>query len=93
MLKFSVQKFYQPLFSHAFPFSNFLSAILFPLVILFPSKSFPDQKAESKNRKPKPKKTEDKKQKLQALLQQAFYKQWQTGWSRGSQGGAIHLTG
>jgi hypothetical protein len=37
MLKFSVQAFYQPLFS------------IFPSIILFPSKSFPHQKAQSKS--------------------------------------------
>jgi hypothetical protein len=41
MLKFSVQTFYQPLFS-IFP-----STILFPSAI-FPSKTFPHQKAQSK---------------------------------------------
>jgi hypothetical protein len=51
MLKFSVQTFYQPLLSHSFPFSNFPLAILFPSVILFPSKSFPHQKAKGKNQK------------------------------------------
>jgi hypothetical protein len=59
MLKFSVQTFYQPLFSHSFPFSNF-PAILFPSVILFPSKSFQHQKAQSKRIKPKPQNTEEK---------------------------------
>jgi hypothetical protein len=47
MLKFSVQIFYQPLFRHSFPFNNF------PLAILFPSKSFPHQKAKSKSPKRK----------------------------------------
>jgi hypothetical protein len=47
MSKFSVQTFYQPLFSHSFPFNNF------PLAILFPSKSFPQQKAHSKSPKGK----------------------------------------
>jgi hypothetical protein len=37
MLKFSVQTFYQLLFS------------IFPSIILFPSKSFPHQKAQSKS--------------------------------------------
>jgi hypothetical protein len=37
MLKFSVQTFYQPLFS------------IFPSTILLPSKSFPHQKAQSKS--------------------------------------------
>jgi hypothetical protein len=62
MLKFSVQTFYQPLFNNSFPFNNFS---LFPLafslqqffshqqffssIILFPSKSFPHQKAHSKS--------------------------------------------
>jgi hypothetical protein len=41
MLKFSVQTFYQPLFSHSFPFSNF------PLAVLFPSESVPHQKAKA----------------------------------------------
>jgi hypothetical protein len=70
MLKFSVQTFYQPLFSHSFPFSNFPLAILFPSVILFPSKNFPHQKTQSKNpsqslkNPPKPKvKAKGKKQK------------------------------
>jgi hypothetical protein len=61
MLKFSVETFYQPFFSHSFPFSNFPLAILFPSVILFPSKSFPHQKAQSKSQKPKPKKPKGKK--------------------------------
>jgi hypothetical protein len=69
MLNFSVQTFYQPLFSHSFPFSNFPLAILFPSVILFPSKSFPHQKAQSKRQKPKAKapgpKAKDKKEKAQ----------------------------
>jgi hypothetical protein len=87
MLKFLVQTSYQSLFSHSFPFSNFL------LAILFPSKIFPHQNAQSKSQSlknpPKPKvKAKGKKQKPQALLQQAFYKQWQTGWSRGSCKGA-----
>jgi hypothetical protein len=47
MLKFSVQTSYQPLFSHSFPFSN-IPEILFPSVILFPSKIFPHQKAQTK---------------------------------------------
>jgi hypothetical protein len=69
MLKFSVQTFHQPLFSHSFPFRN----------------SFPSQKLPTPNspkQKPKGKtqaKAKCKKQKPQALLQQAFYKQWQTG--------------
>jgi hypothetical protein len=66
MLKFSVQTFYQTLFSHTFPFGNF------PSVILFPSKSFPHQKAQSKTPKPKLKpkvKAKGEKQKLPALLQ------------------------
>jgi hypothetical protein len=57
MLKFLVQTFYPPLFSHSFPFSNFPLAILFPSVILFPFKSFPYQKAQSKRNKLKPPKT------------------------------------
>jgi hypothetical protein len=44
MLKFSVQTFYQPLFS------------TFPLVTLFPSKSFPHKKAQSKALKAKSRK-------------------------------------
>jgi hypothetical protein len=51
MLKFSVQIFYQALFSHSFPFSNFPLAVLFPSVIIFPSKSFPHQKAKSQRQK------------------------------------------
>jgi hypothetical protein len=49
-----VQASYQPLFGHCFPFSNF-PAILLPSVILFLSKSFPHQKAQSKRIKQKPK--------------------------------------
>jgi hypothetical protein len=49
MLKFSVQTFYQPLFSHSFPFSSF------PLAILFPSKSFPHKKPKAKHQSEKPK--------------------------------------
>jgi hypothetical protein len=75
---FSVQTFYQPLFSHCFHFRNIPLAILFPSVILFPSKSFPHQKTKPKkplqNKKPKVK-AKGKKQKPQAFLQQAFYKQ------------------
>jgi hypothetical protein len=47
MLKFIVQTFYQPVFS-IFP-----SAILLPSVIIFLSKSFPHQKAQSKAQKAK----------------------------------------
>jgi hypothetical protein len=84
-----VQTFYQPLFSHSFPFSNF------PLAILFPSKSFPHQNSQSKRIKPKPKKhskakVEGKKQKAPSPSSGAFYKQQQTGWSKGSWGGAGH---
>jgi hypothetical protein len=43
-----VHTFYQPLFSHTFSFSNF------SLAILFRSKSFPHQKAQSKRTKQKP---------------------------------------
>jgi hypothetical protein len=72
-----VQTFYQPLFSHSFPFSNF------PLVILFPS-----PKAQSEKPKSKPKvKAKGKKQKTSSYplaLQWTFHKQLQTGWSRGS---------
>jgi hypothetical protein len=50
-----VQTFYQPFFTHSFPFSNFPLAILFSSLILFHSKSFPHQKAQSKRIKPKPK--------------------------------------
>jgi hypothetical protein len=53
MLKVSLQTFYQPLFSHSFPFSNFPLTVLFPSVILFPSKSFPHQKAQSQSLKQK----------------------------------------
>jgi hypothetical protein len=93
MLKFSVQSFYQPLFSHSFPFNNFPLAILFPSVILFPSKSFPHQKAQRKSQSaenpPKPEvKAKGKKKKTSSPPSGAFYKQWQTGWSRGSGGGA-----
>jgi hypothetical protein len=68
MLKFSVQTFYQLFFSHSFPFSKFSLAILFSSVILFPSKSFPHQKAQRKSQSPenlpKPKgKAKGKKQK------------------------------
>jgi hypothetical protein len=47
-----METFYSPLFSHCFPFSNF-PAILFPSVILLPSKSFPHQKSQSKRIKAK----------------------------------------
>jgi hypothetical protein len=47
-----VQTFYQPLFSHSFPFSNFPLAILFPSVILFLSKRFPHQKAQRQRQEP-----------------------------------------
>jgi hypothetical protein len=74
MLKFSVQTFYQPLFSHSFLFSNSPLAIIFPSVILFPYKNFPNKKAQSKSQKTQPKKplkakAKGKKQKPQALLQ------------------------
>jgi hypothetical protein len=70
-------------FSHTFPFNNF------PLAVLFPSKSFPHQNAQSKSQSPKnppkPKvKAKDKKQKPPALLQQPFINSSKTGWSRGS---------
>jgi hypothetical protein len=56
MLKFSVQIFYQPLFSHSFPFSN-----------SFPFQSFPHQKAQNKRTKPKPQKpTKAKKPKAKS---------------------------
>jgi hypothetical protein len=55
MLKFSVQTFYQPLFS------------IFPLAILFPSKRFPHQKAQSKAPKAK-----SRKQMPLFLLQGSF---------------------
>jgi hypothetical protein len=77
MLKFSVQTFYQPLFSHTFPFSNFPLAILFPSVILFPSKSFPTpkspkQKNQAKAQKTLQSKSQRQKAKPQALLQGPF---------------------
>jgi hypothetical protein len=53
MLKFPVYTFYQTLFS-IFPSAIFP---LFPSTILFPSKSFPHQKAQSKVPKAKAKKT------------------------------------
>jgi hypothetical protein len=49
MLKFSVQTFYQPFFSHSFPFSNF------PLAILFPSKASHTKKAKASHPKAKAK--------------------------------------
>jgi hypothetical protein len=81
MLKFSVQTFYQHLFS-IFPSTIlFPSAIVpfsfyhfsfnnsfqqfFPSIILFPSKSFPHQKAQSKAPK-------NQRQKLLFLLQGSF---------------------
>jgi hypothetical protein len=80
MLKF----FYQPLFSHSFSFSNF-PAILLPSVILFPSKSFLHQKAQSKRIKPKPNvKAKSKKQKPPAFLQGPFINSSKQG---GAQGG------
>jgi hypothetical protein len=49
VLKFLVQTFYQPLFSISFPCNKFFSLHqFFPSIILFPSKSFPHQKAQSK---------------------------------------------
>jgi hypothetical protein len=69
MLKFVVQTFYQSLFSNSFPFSNF------PLAIIFPSESFPHQKAQSKRQEPKkPPKQGQKptKQKPHTPLQQVF---------------------
>jgi hypothetical protein len=54
VLNFSVQTFYPPLFSHSFPFSSF------PLATLFPSKSFPHQKAKAKA--PNPSKAQSKSQ-------------------------------
>jgi hypothetical protein len=85
MLKFLVQTFYQLLFSHTFPFSNFPLAILFPSVILSPSKSPNQESRQSPSQTPKPKKPKAKIKKPQALLQWVFYK-WQTGWNRGSLG-------
>jgi hypothetical protein len=83
MLKFLVQIFYQPLFSHTFPFSNF------PLAILFPSKNLPHQKAQSKSDTPKnpPEPSVKAKGKKQKAPQPSFSGR-QTGWSRGSWGGA-----
>jgi hypothetical protein len=74
-LKFSVQTFYQPLFSHTFLFGNFPLAILSPSVILFPSKSFQHQKAQIKSQRQKAK-AKGKKQKPSAFLQWVFYTQW-----------------
>jgi hypothetical protein len=47
VLKFSVQTFNQPLFSN-FPLTILSLQQFFPSVILFPSKRFPHQKAQSK---------------------------------------------
>jgi hypothetical protein len=67
MLKFSVQTVYQP------PFSKFPLAILFPSGILFPSKSFPHQKAQNKKPKPKLKvKAKGKSKKSLFLFQGSF---------------------
>jgi hypothetical protein len=60
MLKFLVQTFYQPLFSHSFP-----------SVILFPSKSFPHQKAQSQSQRQKPN-LKGKKQKPQPSFHRPF---------------------
>jgi hypothetical protein len=88
MLNFLVQTFYQSPFNHSFLFSNFPLAILFHSVILFPSKSFPHQKAKNKTQKPqakakgkspspKPKAQENPpKQKFPAPLQWVFHIQW-----------------
>jgi hypothetical protein len=78
MLTFPMQTFYQPLFS-------IFSSTLFPSIILFPSKSFPHQKAQSKGfspifegKKAPPKqkspkaKAQSKKQKPLFLLQGSF---------------------
>jgi hypothetical protein len=46
MLKFSVQTFYQPLFS-IFPSTILFPSAIFPFNNSFPSKSFPHQKAQS----------------------------------------------
>jgi hypothetical protein len=77
-----LQTFFQPLFSYTFPFNNF-PAVLSPSVILFPSKNFPHQKAQSKRTKPKPKKPSKAKAKIKKQKPQpsfnAFYKQWQQG--------------
>jgi hypothetical protein len=51
-------------------------------------------KAKTQSEKPmlKPKvKAKGKKQKPQALLQQAFYRAWQTVWRQGSWGGGVTL--
>jgi hypothetical protein len=66
MLKFLVQTFYQPFFSHTFSFSNF------PLAILFPSKSFPHQKGSKQNNQAKGKKP-------QTLLQGPFINRGKQG--------------
>jgi hypothetical protein len=75
MLKFSVQTFYPPLFSHSFPFRNFPSATLFPSVILFPFKSFPHQKAQSKSQTPKTQskaQSKSQRQKVKETLKPSF---------------------
>jgi hypothetical protein len=65
-----VQTVYQP------PFSKFPLAILFPSGILFPSKSFTYQEAQSKRPKPKLKvKAKGKKQKASFPPSGVFYKQ------------------
>jgi hypothetical protein len=87
VLKFSVQTFYPPLFSHPFPFSNFPLAILFPSLILFPSKSFPHQNAQSKKPKPKAKaQSKSQKQKAQKNLKPSFSRPLIPS---GKQGGAL----
>jgi hypothetical protein len=81
MLTFPMQTFYQPLFS-------IFSSTLFPSIILFPSKSFPHQKAQSKGfspifegkkvQKPKPKaKSKSPSSSFRGLSEQ------QAGWSYG----------
>jgi hypothetical protein len=70
MLKFSVQTFYQPLFS-IFPSTILFPQQFFPLIILFPSKSFshkrPKVKSYSQYSKAKgpPKQKAQAKQKVQ----------------------------
>jgi hypothetical protein len=87
MLKFSVQTFYQPLFSHSFPFSNFPLAILFSSVIPFPSKSFHTKKPKAQSGKTQAKaqsKSQRQKAKAPNPPSEAFDEQPEAGWSSSS---------
>jgi hypothetical protein len=70
MLKFSMETFYPPLFSHCFPFSNF-PAILFPSVILLPSKTFPHQKSKAQKTSKAEAQNKNQRQKAKSPRQKA----------------------